>query len=239
MFRFRSVFWCLIPFIMVSCENFDDLSDPVLNRYDVPADVLKDVFTADIPQNMKNVDQFFDRIREQGMVIHEGNQPPVMFGPTGIGPLKFTVANNCIYDDKNPDNEGFSYGKYEETLRVQMGQNQTNILADIAYASVFNPDYPEYPEGLDSGSGRGYASGEGDDFTIFTKVTNGRYGDISYSAIWIISGTYANVVGSQHELTNVTKCMIMLEKSDDPEDKVANRGTVRVFRDNSPQWIPD
>ncbi len=33
--------------------------------------------------------------------------------------------------------------------------------------------------------------------------------------------------------------MIMLEKSEDPGDRVANRGTVRIFKDDAPQRIPD
>ncbi|WP_439483088.1 hypothetical protein [Cyclobacterium plantarum] len=132
MYPFLRIYWGLILFILVSCEKFDDLSNPVLNRYEVPAEVLEEVFTADIPQNLRNVDNFFDRIKEQGMVIHEGNQPPYMVGPTGAGVLKFTIANNCIYDDKNPNNEGFSYGKYEELIQVYSDQNQDNFLADIA-----------------------------------------------------------------------------------------------------------
>ncbi|WP_439483089.1 hypothetical protein [Cyclobacterium plantarum] len=75
------------------------------------------------------------------------------------------------------------------------------------------------------------------DFTIFLKITNGKYDAVNYSAIWIISGTYV-LMDRKSELTNVTKCMVMLEKSEDPEDKVADRGTVRIFRDDAPQWTP-
>ncbi|WP_162342594.1 hypothetical protein [Cyclobacterium salsum] len=239
MFRFRPIYWGLILFIFVSCENFDDLTDPVLVRYNVPTEVLEMVFTPDIPSDIKNVDNFLDRIKQHGMVIHEGNSPPAIPGSFSNFTPGFSIGNHCIYDGSNSENEGFSYGSYEEIIRVHTDQNQNNFLGDISYTSIFNPDYPDYPVGLDSGSGRGYVSGEGDDFTIFTKVTNGSYGDVSYSAIWIISGTYAYIVGSQYELRNVTKCMIMLEKSEDPGDRVANRGTVRIFKDDAPQRIRD
>ncbi|MBD3628237.1 hypothetical protein [Cyclobacterium sp.] len=238
-YPFRPIFWGLILFTLVSCEKFDDLSNPVLNRYEVPAEVLEEIFTADIPQNMRDVDHFFDRIKEQGMVIHEGNEPPIIFDRTSQAGPKFTIENNCLYDSRNPDNEGYTYGKYQETIRIYPDRNESIFLADIAYFSVSDPDFPEFPRGLDSGSGTGYVSGnQGTNFTIFLKIRNGKYDIVNYSAIWIISGTYIGITGSQNELTNVTKCLVMLEKSEDPEDKVADRGTVRIFRDDAPQWMP-
>ncbi|SHN19979.1 hypothetical protein SAMN04488057_11056 [Cyclobacterium lianum] len=238
-FRFRPMYWSLLLLILANCEKFDDLPDPVLNRYDVPAEVLGRVFTADVPQNIRNVDEFFDRIKAQGMVIHEGNEPPVIYNRNNQSGPGFTIGNHCLYDSRNRDNEGFTYGKYQETIRIYPDRNQSIFLADIAYFSVSDPDFPEFPRGLDSGSGMGYVSGnQGSNFTIFIKITNGKYDLVDYSAIWIISGTYVEITGGQNELTDVTKCMIMLEKSEDLQDRVADRGTIRIFRDDAPERLP-
>lgn len=227
----------LIIINFVSCNLSDESSTPVLTRYEVPVEVLEQVFTGDIPKELRNVDKFLERISRNGMAIHEGLNPPEIYraeGSENVG-LRFNVNSDCIYDDKFPANVDSVYGKYEETLLIYKNQ-QNSFLADVSYASVGDAGYPQYPRGLDQGSGTGYVSGNGNNFTIFYRVENGFFDRISYKAIWIISGTVSNPPNAR-EITNVTKCLIMLEKGPDPEDKVANRGTVRIFRDESPEWL--
>src|SRR5690606_15399051 len=54
--------------------------------------------------------------------------------------------------------------------------------------------------------------------------------------IWIVSGTVSET-GNARSISNVTKCLVMLQKGDDPNDQVANRGTIRIFKDVNPEWI--
>lgn len=238
--RSRPLYIGLIIFIFVSCESFDDTPTPVMTRYNFAPEVLENIFTPDIPKEIRNVDNFLDRIKQEGMVIYEGSAPPKIFdyNDNERAGRKFNIKNNCIYDRNNSDNVGFVYGKYEESILTPVDPvNQTNFVADISYSSVLDPAFPQFRADLDSGSGRGYVSGSGENFTIFYKVTNGNFDGIPYQAIWIISGTY-NLRSEGSGLTNVTKCMIMLQKGEDPDDKVANRGTVRIFKDEFPEWIP-
>lgn len=229
----------LIILSLVSCTGFDDLPTPVLSRYDLPPAILENVFTKDIPKEIRNVDDFLDKIKQNGMVIHEGNNPPEIYtrdGNTRIG-VKFTIASDCIYDGKAPSNVDSVYGKYEETIQISMDPSNQNIfLADVSYTSVGNAHYPQYPNGLDKGSGRGYVSGSGNDFTVFYRAGNGTFDKIPYEAIWIISGSVPDSKNVR-ELMNVTKCLVMLKKGEDEEDKVANIGTIRIFKDEFPNWI--
>lgn len=219
-----------------SCSNLEDTPNPVMTRYNLPSQVLDNVFTPDIPEEIRNVDNFLDRMVREGMIIHQGDQPPEIYDLNGsirVG-LKFVVDSDCIYDGRNGSNVDSEYGRYEETIQISRDQN--TLLAEVSYSSLEGPDFPDFPNGLDTGSGRGYVSGNGNNFTIFYKVENGLYGDINYQAIWIISGTVSNSPYAR-EISNVTKCLVMLGKDTDREDKVANRGTVRIFRDNDPDWI--
>jgi sugar lactone lactonase YvrE len=232
----------LILLSLVSCTGFDDSPIPVLTRYDLPPAILENIFTKDIPKEIRNVDNFLDKIKQNGMVIHEGVNPPEIYNLDGnnrIG-VKFNIASDCIYDGKAPSNVDSIYGNYEETILISIDPlNQNSFIGEVSYTSVGDADYPLYRSGLDKGSGRGYVSGNGNNFTIFYRVGNGTFDNIPYEAIWIISGT---VPDSQNvrEITNVTKCLVMLKKGEDQKDKIANRGTIRIFRDGNPDWIqPD
>ncbi|MEX2591937.1 MAG: IPT/TIG domain-containing protein [Anditalea sp.] len=230
--------WGLILLNFVSCTVFDDVPTPVLTRYDFPSEVLDSIFTRDIPKDIRNVDNFLDKIVRNGMAIHEGNDPPeITFNGSNSVGKKYTIEHDCIYDEKVPANVDSLYGKYEETILLSNQQN--TFVADVSYFSVGHDDYPQFPSGLDRGSGTGYVSGNNNNFTIFYKVEegNGVFDNIPYQALWIISGTVSE---NAREITNVTKCLVMLGKGPDPEDKIANRGTIRIFRDVNPDWIqPD
>src|SRR5690606_33047404 len=148
--------------------------------------------------------------------------------------VRFSIDNDCIYDGRSASNIESVFGKYEEAILIL--RSRSYFAARVDYSSLANPAYPQYPDGYDSGSGIGYASGNGNNFTIFIRVENGRVDQVPYQALWIISGTVSNSPNPEM-MSEVTKCLVMLEKGSDPEDKVANGGTIRVFRDQSPERL--
>ena len=109
----------LILLNFVGCTVFEDEPSPVLSRYNVPSEVLENIFTSDIPKDIRNVDNFLDKIKRNGMVIHEGNDPPEIAadGSDDMG-KKYIIEHDCIFDEQTPTNVESLYGKYEETIRI-------------------------------------------------------------------------------------------------------------------------
>ena len=207
--------------------------------YDLPSGIRTQIFN-ELPEEIGNVDVFLNKIEQNGMVIHEGNDPPEIYtfsdsrmAINRVG-VKFSVDNDCIYDGKITSNNNAVFGKYEEEIMIINSRSQ--FAASVDYFSLGSPDYPQYPGGYDSGSGVGYASGNENNFTIFIKVENGRLDQIPYQALWIISGTVSNSPNPQ-VMSDVTKCLVMLGKGSDPGDKVANSGTIRIFKDQFPERL--
>ena len=219
-------------------DNEPPLSVPA-KEYDLPPGVRTQIFN-EVPEEIGDIDVFLNSIEQNGMVIHEGNDPPEIYtfsdfniANSRVG-VRFSVDNDCIYDGKITSNNDAVFGKYQEAIMIINSRSQ--FAARVDYFSLGSPDYPQYPNGYDSGSGIGYASGNDNNFTIFFRVENGRLDQVPYQALWIISGTVSNSPNPE-TMTNVTKCLVMLEKGSDPSDKVANNGTIRIFRDRSPERL--
>lgn len=208
--------------------------------YDLPSGIRMQIFNNELLEELGDVDAFLNMIEQNGMVIHEGNDPPEIYTFSNLSivnnrvGVKFSVDNDCIYDGKITSNTNVVFGKYEGAFLILNSRSQ--FTARVDYLSLGSPDYPQYPRGYDSGSGIGYASGHGNNFTIFFRVENGRLDQIPYEALWIISGTVSNSPDPE-AMSDVTKCLVMLGKGSDPGDKVANSGTIRIFRDLSPDRL--
>lgn len=216
-------------------EEADDAPAPnPLDTLVVPKAFLDNIFTN---QEM-NAGEVMGKILKNGMRIYEGTNPPDVHDlvkQDSVG-IKFVVEHDCIYDEKAPGNKDSAYGKYVEAIRIQ--KNRLNpAVARVDYYSLADPRYPRYPDSLDRGTGTGYASGDGNNFTIFYKVTDAVYDNIRYDALWILSGTVVRWpdLPRVQRITGVTKCLVMLDKrgTDAGDKKVANKGTVRIFRDNT------
>jgi hypothetical protein len=224
-------------------KETDDPPAPV-NKLVLPKKVLDSIFT----KEGLDKDKLLDKILKNGMRIHEGTNPPEIYhfadvAGRNVAGVNFIVEHACIYDEKNPANKGTVYGKYEESIRIQTNQS-LNPVASVTYSSVGDPKHPEFPDSLDAGTGTGFASGDKNNFTIFYKVADAAYENIRYDALWIISGTVAGPPNPPHiqRITDVTKCLVMLNKrGTDPGDKkLANKGTIRIFKDNDLDWVqPD
>ncbi len=225
---------CLI--LLLGCD-FDNLPHARLTDYDLSPSLVESVFDVQVLREIGNLEDFLKKIERLGMPIYQGNQPPEIYtfeGNTRVG-ARFIVSNECFYDEKNPANVKDMFGRYEQGLLIERG-GQGEYSSRINYRSIEGPNFPEFPSGLDTGEGLGYVTGSGQDFTIFTKVENGDFDGVPYKALWLISGTLEDNDGF-YTLKNVFSCLVMLDKGGDPDDKVANIGTVRLFRDASPEWI--
>ncbi|MBD8489937.1 hypothetical protein IFO69_14365 [Echinicola sp. CAU 1574] len=239
--------WMMLQLAMASCLLGCDLDNEIpsneLINYDLPQEVADDFFTGEVMEITGSLEPFLDRIQRNGMKIYQGQNPPFIYqslifdnpdGPkTG---LIFEMQNDCIYDEKYPSYADSVFGKNIEYLFILKDQNEV-LDVESGYVSIENEDFPEYPYGFDQGSGEGIASGDGSNFTIFYRVENGSYGNLTYKAIWIISGTFEFVNNEEPRLSEVTKCMIMLDKGNDPNRELASIGTIRIFRGIRPEWI--
>jgi hypothetical protein len=225
---------CLSLFI--GCD-FEDLPHARLTEYELSPTLVENVFDVQVLREIGNLEDFLKKLERLGMPIHQGNEPPELytFDANSIVGVKFRLANACIYDEKNSANVNEVFGKYEQDLLIRRGQ-EGGFAASMRYISVGDIDYPLFPDGLDRGSGEGFVTGSGQDFTMYTRIENGNFDGIAYQALWIISGRVEDNDGI-YSLTNVVWSFVMLGKGADPQDRVANKGTLRIFRDLSPEWM--
>ena len=81
-------------------------------------------------------------------------------------------------------------------------------------------------DGVQKEAGKGmYITGNGNNFTAFI-ATNGKAAGIAYKSGVIISGTY-DVNG----IYNLYWSTVMIDKKDDPNDKLIKKGVYRIFKD--------
>ena len=108
--------------------------------------MLDSIFTSDIPIAIRNEDNYLDKIKVKGMVIHEGSDPPEITadGSDDIG-KKYIIEHDCIFDEQAPTNVDSIYGKYEETIRIFPNPPNT-LMADVSYSSVGDDDYPLFSQ---------------------------------------------------------------------------------------------
>jgi hypothetical protein len=210
--------FALVALLFVSCTKDEENTPSADFTYDFPAEVF----------NILTKEQI-DAFRQAGMPIYEGQQPPIIADEIIYDPdyfsgccelqIPFTINHNCIFDNKASSNVGTRYDNFVDSIEVFREQNR--IIANVKYTSQ-----------LDNGSGRGFASGSGENFSLFFKVENGVVDNVRYQAIWVISGTVSrNANKFITDIKNVHDCFLMLQKANDPDDKAANPGTIRIFKD--------
>src|SRR5437868_10135786 len=83
----------LIIIFFNSCSKEDD-PDPVpltSSKYDIPVGILNDIFITE----KLDAEEVLDKIKEKGMVIQEGTNPPEIYLPNGSnnGALNFTIEH--------------------------------------------------------------------------------------------------------------------------------------------------
>jgi hypothetical protein len=226
--------------LFYGCNLDDELPSNELIKYNIPQEVAIEIFTPDVLKVTGSLEPFLDRVQQHNMSINQGNNVPEIFVekftqdglPISKVPIRYIVENDCIYDELYPSYADSTFGDYFDSLFII--KEDEKFISYVSYNSYSDEKDPVFYNGFDKGSGIGFASGDNPKFTIFFKVENGIFGTIPYEAVWIISGEYSSDENRFSELKNVSKCMILLNKGNDPNGDMANIGTIRIFRDNGP-----
>ncbi|WP_194973114.1 hypothetical protein [Aquiflexum lacus] len=224
----------IILLLMFGCGSEEKPSNKLI-KYNLGVEIQENVFNEEVLSKVGNLENFLDLLTANGMRVSNGAQPPTIMADILKGDfgVRYTVESLCIYDGKNSSNVGEVFGGFFMEMLIDTEPGLNN-LGRLRYSSLSSDNYPEYPNGIDSGEGSGYASGGADNFTLFVLVENARFRNIPYKALWIISGSY-----NYYLLTNFTMCFVILEKGNDPNDELANPGTIRIFSDPQPDMYWD
>ena len=177
-------------------------------------------FTGDI--NPWNVDErIYDVVPpeilpdiEPYIPIYRGTNPPVIEGTIFVDP--FTT----VFCKDYPSNGGFAPG-YEVSSSYIRFSNQNTVYntLDIDEVSV---------SGNSASTGTGaFISGSGNNFTAYFNTIGQGYG-ISTKTALVISGT--KVSGG---IANLKYAFVMVDKGDDPENKLMGEGVFRVLKDGN------
>lgn len=144
---------------------------------------------------------------ENYMPIYKGDNPPFVEGAYYIDPF---VAVYC-------EDYGYAPG-YEVTPATIRFYNQNTTFNTL--------DYAEYEGNLSSATGSGaFISGSGNNFTAFFN-TVGETKGISTKTALVISGTK-----SSSGIENLYYAFIMVDKGEDPSNKLMEEGVFRIFKD--------
>jgi hypothetical protein len=145
---------------------------------------------------------------EKYIPIYDGVNPPNVEG------IYLKSPNILVFDSENDYEAG---RKFVDMYYQLSGQNMTNnTINDKEVAADGNTDA--------SGSGA-FISGSDNNFTIFFNQVGTSQGVYTKKAL-IISGTKTST-----GIKNFHTAWVMIEKGDDPDDKIVSAGAYRVFKD--------
>lgn len=244
------VHWALLilsSFFWLAC-NVDE-EPPIIEKpsndlgdYNLPGSV-QGLFDTEVLKVTGSLVPFIDRIQKNGMKIYQGDAPPEIFKGTYDDnrvmvkkeSISFFNNHDCVYDEYYPSYKDSTFGGYIDQFFFS---NEEPDISFISYSSVEGNPSSIFPAGMDQAETEGIFSGDKNNFTLFFKVDNGLYNRIRYTALWIYSGTIraefrdTSPLTSISILSNVTKCFVLVNKSSDPNNEMANVGTIRIFRDD-------
>jgi hypothetical protein len=139
------------------------------------------------------------------MPIYKGSLPPDIVGIYLASPFEVVISTSG----------GFDPGKIISDMTIEFYKQNSKMLA--------------YKEKCGTSTGSSLeveVMGTGKNFTAFFTTT-GTSNNISNKCATIISGTK-----SADGITNLFYAFVMLEKGPDPDGKLVDVGTYRVFKDN-------
>ena len=170
----------------------------------------------DSPDAGKKIDniipQYLRMQIEQYMPIYDGENPPLITGAYHMSPVQLLHSS----DGQTPP------GKLKDLDFGFYGQKNKRL--DYVMASV-SQDQQEHGH-YERGEGM-YITGEGNNFTAFI-ATQGKSAGITFTSGVIISGNYDVAKKGIHNLRYAT---VMIDKLNDPKDKLMKIGVFRVFKD--------
>ena len=165
-------------------------------------------------------DSTIQALRDLGMAINEGKEPPMLEGTYLASPYVMVSSNvpNESYDigERFVDYKHYLKNQNNETLTIEMDREGINYYSGALISKS-------------TGNGA-FISGYNDDFTAFIILEGERYlseGDTSYSlTLHVISGTIA-----QEGIQEFQSALLMLDDYGDEFDHYIPVNTGRVFHD--------
>ncbi|HQG37728.1 MAG TPA: hypothetical protein PLK15_01245 [Chitinophagales bacterium] len=160
------------------------------------------------PQKIKSflTQSMLDSLRNAGAVINSGTTPPIVNGIYLMSP------DSCIFDNMSPT-AGTLYGDYRFKFSNQDNTADTLTVEQKLVATGLTHQLPVFS----------YISGSGTKFSIFLYRNVSAMG-ITVEQYNVLSGTWT-AAGIQ----NLQNSLYIRNKGDDPDNKVAKAGTIRVF----------
>ena len=139
--------------------------------------------------------------------IYDGTNPPNVEGCYFIDPYE------AVYCEDN----GYAPGERVSSYYIKLTSQSKENTIDMEECSASGNSY-SIGEGA-------FISGEGNNFTIFFNTIGTTYGIETRQAV-LLSGTKAT-----DGIKNLRYAFVMVEKGDDPENKLMKEGVFRVFQD--------
>lgn len=180
---------------------------------------LSDMGTFTSPEK-PTIDQVIpDDIRktmEPYITIYDGNNPPNIEGTYVIDPMEI------VYDMTGGYQPG--YKKFGIIYFEISNQNSTTNTLDYREQEVSNGVMVSESKGDGA-----FISGEGNNFSVYfntTGVTHLDTYDVTSTHALVISGTKTN-----DGIRDLRYSFVMVDKGDDPEEMIINKGDFRVFKD--------
>lgn len=200
--------WILIVVVSIACTKKEE--DVPVPSYQIPKSFEELTRLIDDPEW---VNKF---TAETGMPIANFGDLPSLFYGT------FNINHKCIYDSAVPSNSQTNYALYTYALNHNEGLNS------MSYETTQTANYQDSAASDSTGI---QGIGTGNTYTITTYfLAHGTSGNVTYTALWIVTGDAT--FGPNFNITtlnNAHACLILLSKGSDPDNRVAQPGTVRVF----------
>ena len=140
------------------------------------------------------------------ITIYDGTTPPNIEGTFLLDPMI------GVYDSNGNDISGMNFGGYA----LKFTNQNTSI-------NTF--DYEDKQNGMVLQSGKGVISGSGNNFTVYIE-TKGRNNGINTTSAIIYTGTK-----TAEGIRNLKHVLVLVSKDDDPEHKLVDVGTCRIYKD--------
>lgn len=153
---------------------------------------------------------------EPYITIYDGNNPPNIEGIYVIDPMEVVYDMTGNYQ---PGEKQFAMVYFEIS-----NQNTTTNTLDYREQEVINGVV-----GSESKGEGAFISGEGNNFSVYfntTGVTHLDAYDVTSTHALVISGTKTN-----DGIRDLRYSFVMVDKGDDPEGMIINKGDFRVFKD--------
>ncbi|MBR2606590.1 MAG: fimbrillin family protein [Bacteroidaceae bacterium] len=174
-----------------------------LNGFIDPWNTADDLLTTVVPE------EILEKINDH-MPLYNGINPPSVEGAYLIEPFA------TVYCEDYPVS-GYEPGHVVNSERI-LFSNQDASKNTLDYNSVTTSGSWEEGKGA-------FISGSGDNFTAFFN-TEGESSDIYIKTALVISGTKTS-----SGIKDLYYAFVMVEKGDDPEEKLMDEGVFRVFKD--------